>query len=80
MKIFPLKPMSNYDRFQNIMKIIGDTKHINVCKAPEMNGYGINVGANSKHFMKEYFLTRLLSKYKPAVEEIVSKLKRNHCE
>ena len=75
MKILPIKPMSNYDKLQNLINL---SKHAHAHKAPYANKYGVSVEVDSKHFEKGHMWDNMITKYKPAIKEIISKLKRNH--
>ena len=80
MKIFPLKLMSNFDKFQNLMKIMDKTEHVHVSKVSDLNEYGVKVDIDTRYYANEHLLTRLISKCKPEIKEIMEKLKRIHCE
>lgn len=75
MKIFPLRPMSNYDRFINMMEFM---KHAKINRYPAANKYGMEVEVDVKHCAKEDFWNSLFKKYRPAIKEIVAKMKGNH--
>lgn len=39
MKIFPLKPMSNYDRFKNLVKIMEYNQKLKMAQKADLNAF-----------------------------------------
>ena len=77
MKIFPLRPLSNYDRFINMIKFMD---HVQVSRSSGANKYGIDVKVDTEHYIKEGFLNSIKEKYRIAIKEIVTKMKGSHGE
>lgn len=73
MKIFPLKLMSNYDRAQNIMNIIGNPKHIHVIA--NENKLGTKAETDTA---KQNMWNTILYKYSTKIGKIAKGITKNH--
>ncbi len=75
MKIFPLKPMSNYDRFQNLMNILEHNRNVQTCCAENASKYGIALKVEPA---KRSLWDGIIDRVKPAASEFVAKIKDYH--
>lgn len=72
MKIFPLRPMSNYDKFNNFMKIVENSKHAHTIPVSEKI---VKVVTST---IKENSWTNILGKYCNKISEKVKGIQKNH--
>lgn len=74
MKIFPLKPLSNIDKFNNLMSAIGE---LSQCSKPKMTDMIEKAAAQKPNYDREinvlgrpYTIRELRSMYKDALKQL----------
>lgn len=77
MKIFPLKPMSNYDKLNNLIKILGNNKNLQAIPA-NGNKFAINKETGIKYIAKENTCNNIIDKYCSKISEIFKGIQRKN--
>ena len=74
MKIFPLKLMSNYEKYKNLAEIMVNIQS----PTSNCNKYRFENKVNACDNVKQYSVHELFKRYKPVIKEFLSKFKGTH--
>ena len=77
MKILPLKPMSNFDKFDNFMKIVEFHKHAHTTPVSDKE-FCSQFSTKTQNITGENTRENIFCKYRTKISEIIKGIKKNN--